>query len=450
MKTNPTRAPHNTLRLTALTTLLLALASAASAQLSLSSAVDLAIKSDPRVKSAQANVKKALALLSEAHDSFIPVLTIDGGYGKSVDVPQGLPTIFSVSTQSVAFDITQVQAVKAAQNALHAANLDLLEAQQAVEEDTVTTYISLDAAQRRHAAMQQELQFATRLQTIVQDRFDAGQDAQIELLKTKRTVAQIRLAEHQAEDEIENLRDHLARTVGMAGVPLSTESASIPAMPAVLKDEPPAALSPAINSIFANAEGRHESAKGEALSRFLPQLILAGNFSEIDTSQSQSNFLDYYPTFAGKKTDAASIGIQARLPLFNLGQAARAKEASAEAEHLRYEGEAQKNLFLEARSRLRRSTEELALRTEIAQLDLELAQQQVQTVLLQLNSTGSDTSAAQLTPKDEQNARLQERQRFIDLLEAQLDLQKAQVQLMRQNGTLDAWLHAPERPPTHP
>jgi hypothetical protein len=204
-----------------------------------------------------------------------------------------------------------------------------------------------------------------------------------------------------------------------------------------------------VSSIFANAEGKRESAKGESLSRYLPQLILAGNFSKIDTSQSQSNFLDYYPAFIGKKNDAASIGIQARIPLFDMGQSARARQANAEAEHLRYEAEAQQNVFLEGRSKLRRSTEELALRSEVAQLDLELAKQQVQTILLQLNNGGGD-AAAQLTPKDEQNARLQERQKFVDLLDAQMDLQKAEVQLLRQNGELDDWLRQAVAAPVVP
>ncbi len=421
----------------------------AAGQLSLSSAVDMALKNDPRVKSAAANVKKATAMLSEAHDAFVPVVTVDGGIGKSVDVPQGLPTIFSLSTQSVAFNIAQVQAVKAAQNALRAAQLDLRDAQQTVEEDTVTTYLSLDTAQRRQAAMVEELGYATRLQAIVKDRLDAGQDTQVELLKAQRTVAQIKLAQLQAEDEIGNLRDHLARTVGMVGVPLAAESGSIPAMPAVMKEQTAAVLSPAVSSIFANAEGKRESAKGESLSRYLPQLILAGNFSKIDTSQSQSNFLDYYPAFIGKKNDAASIGIQARIPLFDMGQSARARQANAEAEHLRYEAEAQQNVFLEGRSKLRRSTEELALRSEVAQLDLELAKQQVQTILLQLNNGGGD-AAAQLTPKDEQNARLQERQKFVDLLDAQMDLQKAEVQLLRQNGELDDWLRQAVAAPVVP
>jgi hypothetical protein len=133
-----------------------------------------------------------------------------------------------------------------------------------------------------------------------------------------------------------------------------------------------------------------------------------------------------------------------------MGQAARARESNAEAEHLRYEAEAQKNVFLEARSKLRRSTEELALRSDVAQLDFELARQQVQTVLLQLNNGTGDPTGTQPTPKDEQNARLQERQKFVDLLDAQMDLQKAQVQLMQQNGTLDNWLRLAVAMPTVP
>lgn len=430
-------------RAVAIAMLVVAGATGARAQLSLSSAVDLALKNDPRVKSAEANVKKAEAVLAETHDAFIPVITVDGGYGKSVDVPQGLPTIFSLSTQSVAFDIVQVQAIKVAQNALRAAKLDLEDVRSQVEEDAVITYLSLDAAQRRHAAIAEEFGYASRLEAIVNDRLGAGQDTQAELLRAKRNVVQIRLAERQAEDEIENLRDHLSRIVGLQGVPIATEGASIPKLDAPVVGDAGVTMSPAIASIFANAEAKNEQARGDSLSRFLPTLSLNGNFSKIDTSQSQSNFLDYYPGFVGKKQDAASIGLQARIPLFNKALMSRAHESRAEADHLRYEAQAQQNVFLDGRAKLRRSTEELSLRSELARLDLELAKNQIDTVMVQLSSSGSDPNAVLLTPKDEQNARLQERQRFVELLDAELELQKAEVQLLRQSGTLDAWARQP-------
>jgi hypothetical protein len=45
-----------------------------------------------------------------------------------------------------------------------------------------------------------------------------------------------------------------------------------------------------------------------------------------------------------------------------------------------------------------------------------------------------------LTPKDEQNARVQQGAKTLDLLTAQFELRQAQVNLLRQSGALDEWL----------
>jgi len=69
-------------------------------------------------------------------------------------------------------------------------------------------------------------------------------------------------------------------------------------------------------------------------------------------------------------------------------------------------------------------------------------------VVAQLSPASATTGQPQLTPKDEQNARLQERARYVDLLNAQFDLQQAQVNLMRQTGRLDDWVNTIPRNPT--
>jgi outer membrane protein TolC len=431
----------------ALGAVVLAFAGHAYAQISLSSAVDLALKNDRRVRIAQADLKKADAELSQTHDAFIPVVTVDGGYGKSVDVPQGLPTVFNLATQSVAFNINQVQAIKAAQNGLHAAILSLKDVKAQVMEDVTVTYISLDAAERRQAAMGEEFGLATKLSTIVQERLDAGQDTRIDLLHAKRTAAGIRLAQLQADDEVSTLQDHLARIIGLPGVPIATVPASIPPMTVPAENPLKAPVSPAIVAAFANAESKREQARGEALARFLPQLILSGGFSKIDVSERQSNFLDYYPDFRGKKDDSASIGIQIRFALFDRGQFARAREAAAEAARSEFQAEFDRDQFLEGRFKLAHSRAELIARTQVMEMDFELAQEQLKTTMIQLENTGGDANAVLTTPKDEQNARLQEREKFVDVLDAELELRKAEINLMRQTGTLDEWvnqtIHAP-------
>ncbi|HZL25478.1 MAG TPA: TolC family protein, partial [Acidobacteriaceae bacterium] len=86
----------------------------ASAQISLSTAVDLTLRNSPKVKMARADVDKANAALAEAHDAYIPAITSSGGIGESAGVPLSLPVIFNISAQSLAFNFSQPDYVRAA------------------------------------------------------------------------------------------------------------------------------------------------------------------------------------------------------------------------------------------------------------------------------------------------------------------------------------------------
>jgi muconolactone delta-isomerase len=61
-------------------------------------------------------------------------------------------------------------------------------------------------------------------------------------------------------------------------------------------------------------------------------------------------------------------------------------------------------------------------------------------MLAEVQSHNADVTGRAMTAKDEQNARLQERAKFVDLLDAAGQLRKAQISLMRQGNTLDDWL----------
>ena len=163
--------------------LLTALAARAPAQISMTSAVDLALRNDPRVKMAHEDVAKAQATLAETHDAYIPTIGITGGYGGSTGVPLSVPVVFSIASQSLLFNFSQKDYVRAATAGLQAADLAFQEARDKVAEDVVVTYLNLDNAQQRQTAMIDESAAANRLVAIVQDRLDAGQDTRIDLLR---------------------------------------------------------------------------------------------------------------------------------------------------------------------------------------------------------------------------------------------------------------------------
>jgi outer membrane protein TolC len=323
---------------------------------------------------------------------------------------------------------------------VESAKLSLKEAQQQVEEDVATTYVSLNSAEARKAAMLDEQGYATRLVTIVSERVDAGLDAQVDLLRAKRTAAQIHLLELREEDDIAALQDHLARAIGLPGTELGTVPSSIPAMPDLHTLKNDGSVSFGVQAAFEGARSERESAFGESRYLYRPQVSLVGNYSRLNTSPSESNFLIYYPTFAGKSNNDAAIALQIQIPLLDRQREAKAKELTAEANHAQFQAETQKNQFLEGRAKLRRSVAELQVRSEVAGFDRDIAKEQLNAVLAQLSADSASSSSVQMTPKDEQNARLGERQRYVDYLTAQQELEQDEISLLRQTGQLEAWL----------
>ena len=261
----------------------------------------------------------------------------------------------------------------------------------------------------------------------------------MELLKAQRTGAQVKLAALNNEDEIVTLREHLGRLVGLPSSQLTTVSESIPPLPAIDALPTLSTEGPGVQASFAAALSKQEQAFGESRYSYRPQVAFGANYSRITTTHT--NYPLYYPGFAQQHSDnALSVGLEISIPIFDYEHNAHARETAAEA--VRALAEAQNNQiqFLEGRSKLLRSLQEINARREIASLDNKIAQEQLDAILLQLNSSSSDASGTVMTPKDEQSARLQEQQRLVDLLLAKGDLDTAEIDLLRQDGELADWL----------
>ena len=420
--------------------MLTAFAAGASAQISLSSAVDLALKNDPKVKMSEASVQKAQAALTETRDVYVPTMSANGGYGQGFGVPTALPTVFSLSSQSLVFNFSQHDNIRAAASGLASAKLALRDMREQVEEDVVVTYLNLDSDDRSLAVLTQESSDATRLVTIVQDRLNAGQDDRMSLLRAQRTAAQIELNRLNLQDEIATLSDHLSRLIGLPDDRLTAISSSIPALPSVqgAADSENESDSAGVRAAVASARSKQELAFGQSRYRLRPAISLGINYSRIDTGQN--DYTTYYPSFAGKSENAVSVYMDIQIPIYDRRHQDEANEAKFEASRAYFESEAQRDQFLEGRKKLRRSATELAARSHLAEIDQSIAQEQLKSVLAQLSADSGSTSGQQMTPEDEQNARLTEGLRTVDLLTAEFQLSQAKVNLLRQTGQLDNWL----------
>ncbi|MBB5338788.1 TolC family protein [Tunturiibacter gelidoferens] len=410
------------------------------AQISFTSAIGLALKNNPKVLTAQADVDKARATLEELKDAYIPNVVGASSIGPpSYGFPLGQPSIYNLATQSLVFSYSQRDYVRGAKASLDAATLSLKDVREAVAEDAAVTYLALNRDLQRQTVLHEQQSFADHLVTIVQDRLAAGQDTPIDLTSARLTAAQIHLARLRMDDDAAADQAHLARLLGLPPQGIATSSSTIPP----LAEDKPADItatlvgtSPAVESAYANARAKREIAFGENRYLWRPQIVLEGQYSRY---AKFNNLQDYYFRF---QQNNAAIGVQITIPFFDAAHKAKAREADADASHAEHEADSIRDQFFDSRIRIQHAVAELAVRAEIATLDQQLAQQNLDALTVQLNTGNGNLAGTQMTPKDEQTSRIAEREKFLAVLNANFELQQAQINLMRQSGDLESWVSA--------
>ncbi len=415
------------------------------AQISLNTAVDLALKSSPRVKIAQADVDKARAGLAETKDVYIPAINAGAGLGNSYGYSSNPPSLFNVTAGSLVYNAAQRDVIRAAHASLDAATLALRDIQESVSEDTALVFIALNHDQERVVVLDEETRLTDRLVQIVQDRFDAGDDTKLELLNAKRTNAQFHLGRLITNDNLEDDREHLARLTGLPPTSLTVEG-TLPPVPSadLLTFSSQSPLPPSVASAFANAHAKQEIAFADNRFLYRPQFQLFLQFTRYATFASSFQTLQsiYATNTNGARIgpNEEAFGVQVSLPLFDKFRQARGRESLADAAHAQHEAENAQFLALDSRSRLRHSLDQLLIRADIASLDQQYAQTQLDILLVQLSLPPANGPAA--TPKDEQNSRIAEREKYLGVLDTTFQLRETQINLLRQSGRLTDWLRS--------
>jgi outer membrane protein TolC len=420
----------------------LALAAApasSAAQVSLATVVDLTQRNSSAVKLAEADVQKAQAALAQTLDAYIPNFVIGSTIGYSQGFPTGQPSVGSATMQSLVLSYSQRQYTKAAHAGLDAANLSLKDAREQAALEASTTYIELDTVNRELEAARQQEAFIDRLVQIEEQRAEAGVDSGLDLLQTRLKIAQLKLQRLHLETRAATLAMQLAVLTGMPVGSILPDHATIPEIPAVTADELPRSTA-GIDAAGALARSRQFQAKGDDLSWRRPQIGFGAVYNY--DSDELNSYSTYYKNFTPNNV---SFGLQITFPFFDFALRAKARETAAEALRATVEAEqAQRQNDVQIAT-LTGNLRELDALAEVASLKQQIADEQLKTVLAQLElGNGAETGPGaqpQLTPKAEQLARIDERQKFEESLDASLDLAKARLSLLRALGHMEDWLN---------
>ena len=415
------------------------------AQLSFPDAIRLSVQNSPKLKAAENDSYKARQNHAAMKDMFIPSVVAGGGVGTAYGITLNVPTIFTINAQSLIYNGQQHSYIQSASMDLKAAGLALEEARYEVEEDAVITYLSLHYTQNTEAALTDEFSYAVKLVSVIQDRVNGKLDSEFDLKKARRAALEIRLHQMQAEDNIESLREHLAGMTMLPTNELSIVPQSIPDMPeaAVAIDMNQASLesrpeswpeSPGIRSAEAHLRAKTQQARGDAQYAWRPQMSFGAQYGRISPIESVSKFYNLNGNY-----NTASIGVQIQLPLLDEVRKASARQSAADAARAALDLDSFRKGEAEGRRKLQRSAAELEVKAKLAELNYGIAQDELQSILIRLHAADGSLP---VTPKEEQNAHIEERQKYLELIDAKGEVMKAEVSYLRQSGQLESWLQS--------
>ena len=408
------------------------------AQVSLTTVVEMSQQNSSAVRLASADVQKAQAALAQTEDAYIPNFVIGSQIGYSHGFPTGQPSVGNATMQSLVLSFSQRQYTKAARAGAEAANLSLKDAKEQVALDASSDYIEMDTVQRELEAVREQERDAASLVTIEEQRTEAGVDPLSSLLQVKLTAAQLKLSRLHLETRFATLAKQLSTLTGLPDGSIVPDHASIPEIPAVSADEVPRPL-PGIQSANILARSKLLEAKGADLAWRRPSIGFGAVYNY--DSNELNNYTKYYNNFTPNNV---SFGLQVSVPFFDFAVRAKAKVSAAEALRAKVEAEqAQEQNDIQI-SQLTASLRELDAEAEVASLKQQIAEEQLKSVVAQLEvgngATGTPGAPPQLSPTAEQQASIDERQKYVDALDSGFDLNKARLSLLRALGHMQDWL----------
>jgi outer membrane protein TolC len=396
-------------------------------------AVELALKHATGISIAAADQQHASASYRELRNSYIPQLNAGAGIGWSDGFPLSLegaaPSLFNVTAQSALINPALKDFIRATQSDVTVSVLHTKDQRNQVIQETVLSYAELAKWEQRLSRLRETIGAAEQMQIAVAQRVKAGVDSEMDGSKARLSVARVRLRIAEASGAADVLREHLSRLTGLPTASVEIDPDSVPALPTVKSDEDSLAkateASPVVRAAVEHARAQYLRAAGEHRSLW-PSVDFAAQYANL---ADYNNYEAYYKHF---QPNNATVGVAIHLPFLNLAQHERVKEAESEASKATKQAEAARNQVSEETLRLERSVTQMQAARDVAQLEYEIAQKNVEAV-----RTRMESSAANLHDLD--NAQAQASERSITLQDVTFDFERSQVELMRATGDLETW-----------
>jgi len=397
-------------------------------------AVELALQHSGIMGIAAINQWRAHAAYQEVRANWIPQLTVGSGLGYSYGFPLTIegsaPSVVNFTSSQTLFNWTTKEYLKAAKIQWQATSLDVQDKRDGVILDVALAYAQLNQLTAKIAALTAAQTAAEKGEFISQQRLQEGVDSKLDLTRSQLLTARIRLRIAEAQGQSDVLRQHLASLLGVQPDAVVTDPESVPAIPAISQDEdlPTLAVSNslAVKQAHEQTAAAQARADGERKATKLPTIDLASQYAYL------AKFNNYDLYFKNYTSNNLAAGLNVKFPFFNSVQRAKAEQAKADALIAGKQEDLTKEKVREDALQLQRSLRQLSAARDVAKLEWEVSQGDLEALTGRIQ-----TGEANL--RDQQNAELETNDKRAAYLDAEFELSRAELQMLRLTGGLESW-----------
>jgi outer membrane protein TolC len=393
--------------------------------------VGLAVKQNPDIELARLDEEAARHGVRIARDPFTPRVTVGSGLAYTNGFPMSIdgsaPSVIQARASQYLFNRPQSYAIAQAKETARGAGIDAANKRDEVAYRTTALYLDAERSARIGELARKEMESLQKVLETVQAQVREGRALPLAEKQAAFTVARARQIAENLEAEQANAETSLAIAVGMSAserVRPVAEERPAPALPASEDGAIQTALdvSKDLRKLQSQIAAKALEIRGERAAR-LPRADLIAQYGLF----SKYNNLDQY--FAKFQRNNGQIGVSFQLPIFSPGVSSQLAQTNTEVSHLRAELANARNRISADLQQSFREVKKAQTAAEVARLDLEVAREQLNVNLAQMQE-------GRLGLRQMEESRITESDKWIAFYDAQYALEKARWNVLRLTGDL--------------
>jgi outer membrane protein len=361
---------------------------------------------------------------------FLPNLYTGSGVAYTSGFPLlaggGAPALFNLTYNQELFNLPARGDVRAEEQKTEQQRFTIDAVRDGVIQRTVSAYLELAKVRRQLELLRSERESAQKILDYTRQRAQAGYELPIEVTRAQLTAAQVEQRRAQLEDQEETAADQLRLLLGLEPDQIIEVTA----------EEIPPAADQTISNLVAEALRDNPEVKAAESERTASELRLKGErggywptIGLIGQYNLLAKFNNYDQFFNKFERNNFIAGIDVKIPIFasHTGAAVSFARANLTASQMQVENK-RAQVSLDVRHKARQARQ-MDMTREVARLELELAQQNLQVLQSQFQQ-------GRASIRELEGGQLDENERWLAFLDAEFAHQQAELDLLRTTGQL--------------